>query len=307
MKAAGLNFSDLLASKGLYPDAPRPPAVLGYEASGVVDAVGGGVEGALVGRRVMAVSKFGAHTDTLCVAAQQVTAMPDSMTFEEAAAIPVVYVTAYHMLHRIASVRPGESILIHQAAGGVGIAALQLCGELAGMTTFGTASSAKHDVLRRIGCLHPIDYRSTDYAKEVRRLNGGRGVDIVLDALGGSDWRKGYDLLNPCGRLICFGFANLAAGKSRNLLRVLPQLMSVPKFNPMRLMSDNRSVAGINMGHFDFAAEMFDDELRAVIGLYEKGIVKPVIDTVVPFSEMAVAMGRLDDGKNVGKIVLVPG
>lgn len=306
VKAAGLNFSDLLASQGLYPDAPRPPAILGYEASGVVDAVGDGVDGSLVGRRVMATSKFGAHTDTLCVAAELVMAIPDSMSFEQAAAIAVVYVTAYHMLHRVACLQPGESILIHQAAGGVGIAALQLCGEVAGITTFGTASRAKHDVLRGLGCSHPIDYRSTDYAKELRRLNNGKGVDIVLDALGGADWRKGYDLLNPCGRLVCFGFANLTMGKRRNLLNVVRKLVSVPKFNPLRLMSENRSVAGVNMAHFDFAADMFRNDLRAIIGLFEKGLVQPLIDTVAPFSEMATALGRLRDGKNIGKVVLVP-
>ena len=306
VKAAGLNFSDLLASQGLYPDAPRTPAVLGYEASGTVDAVGDGVDTRLVGRRVMAVSKFGAHTDTLCVMAPQVFSMPASMTFEEAAAIPVVYVTAYHMLHRIARIQPGESILVHQAAGGVGIAVLQLCRDLSDITTFGTASRAKHDVLRQLGCTHPIDYRSTDYAKEIPRLSGGAGVDVVLDALGGADWRKGYDLLNPCGRLICFGFANLAAGKRRNLLHVIRQLMRVPKFSPMRLLSDNRSVAGVNMGHFGFDAAMFGEDLRAVIELYDKGIVKPVIDAVVPFSEMTTALGRLRDGKNVGKVVLIP-
>src|SRR5471030_3277313 len=202
--------------------------------------------------------------------------MPDAMTFEEGAALPVNYVTAYHMLHRIARIQPGESVLIHQAAGGVGIAALQLCRNMPDITTFGTASRAKHDVLKAHGCTHPIDYRTTDYAKEVRRLTAGAGVDVVLDALGGRDWRKGYDLLKRCGRLICFGFANLSTGPKRNLLRVLTQLWRAPKFRPLKLMADNRVVAGVNLLHLD--ADENARILRDVIALYESGAVKPVID-----------------------------
>src|SRR5262252_7975292 len=138
--------------------------------------------------------------------------MPDDMTFEEAAAIPVNYVTAYHMLFRVGALRPRERVLVHMAAGGVGIAALQLCKTVEGVETFGTASASKHDVLREEGCTHPIDYRSVDYEAAVRDLTEGKGVDIVLDALGGRDWKKGFELLRPAGRLIAFGFANMSAG-----------------------------------------------------------------------------------------------
>jgi NADPH:quinone reductase-like Zn-dependent oxidoreductase len=306
VRAAGLNFADLLASCGLYPDAPRTPCVLGYEAAGIVDAVGEGVGGGLIGRRVMAMIKFGAHADTLCLGAQQIVPIPDTMTFEEAAAIPVNYLTAYHMLHRIASLRPGESVLIHQAAGGVGTAVLQLCRNVGGVTTFGTASRAKLDALRANGCTYPIDYRTADYAQEVRRLTGGSGVDIVLDALGGADWRRGYDLLKPCGRLVCFGFANLMSGSKRNMLHVLRQILRVPKFSPMKLLSDNRTVAGVNMGHLFGETAMLAEEMRAIGELYEAGVVKPLLDLVVPFSEAGVGLRRLQEAKNVGKVVLVP-
>jgi NADPH:quinone reductase-like Zn-dependent oxidoreductase len=305
VKAAGLNFADLMASYGLYPDAPRPPCVLGYEASGIVDAVGEGADAGLVGTHAIALSKFGAHADVLCVPAQNVVKMPDAMTFEEAAALPVNYVTAYHMLHRVANLRQGESVLIHQAAGGVGTAALQLCRDVAGVT-FGTASRAKHDALRAQGCTYPIDYRSTDYADEVRRITGGRGVDVVLDALGGTDWRKGYSLLEPCGRLVCFGFANLAARGKRNLPRIAAQLLTLPKFSPLKLMADNRAVAGVNIGHLDFASEMLAQEMRDILRLYEAGIVKPLVDLAVPFAEAAAGLRRLQQGKNIGKVLCIP-
>ena len=306
VKACGVNFADILASHGLYPDAPRTPCVLGYEVSGIVDAVGANVETAVIGTRVLSMTKFGGYADVVCVPAQDVAAMPEAMTFEEGAALPINYVTAYHMLHRIARIQPGELVLVHQAAGGVGIAALQLCRTIPDITTFGTASRAKHDALKAQGCRYPIDYHSTNYAKEIRRLTGGAGVDVVLDALGGSDWRKGYELLKPGGRLICFGFANLSVGPKRNMLRVLGQLWRVPKFSPLKLMSDNRVVAGVNVGHLDADQAVLHQALKAIIELYKSGAVKPVIDAVVPFSQAASGLERLRDGKNVGKVVLVP-
>src|SRR4051794_35707497 len=215
VRAAGLNFAEIMARQGLYPDAPRPPCVVGYETAGVVDALGEGVREFSVGTRVLALTRFGGHADTVCVPVPQVRAMPDGMTFEEGAALPVVYVTAYHLLFRVGWLRPGASVLIHMAAGGVGLAALQLCRTVPGVVTFGTASAAKHALLRDYGCRYPIDYRAVDYAAEVRKITNGKGVDLVLDPLGGEDWKKGYDLLRPAGMLCAFGFANMASGEKR--------------------------------------------------------------------------------------------
>src|SRR5690349_16952557 len=192
VRAAGLNFADIMARLGLYPDAPKPPCVVGYEAAGVVDALGSGVAGPPVGARVLALSRFGGQADVICIPAAHAVPMPAAMSFEEAAALPVNYITAYHALFRVAALRPGEKVLVHMAAGGVGIAALQLCRTVEGVETFGTASASKHGALRDEGCHHPIDYRTRDYEAEVRGLTGGRGVDVVLDPLGGRDWRKGY-------------------------------------------------------------------------------------------------------------------
>lgn len=304
VRAAGLNFADLLASQDLYPGAPKPPCILGYEAAGVVDAVGEGVDGALVGKRVMALAHFGAQAEAVCVPRRLVAIMPDAMSFEEGAALPVNFITAYHMLHRVAHVRAGESVLIHQAAGGVGIASLQICRSIGGLTTFGTASAGKLPIVKSYGCTYPIDYRATDYVLEVRRLTGGAGVDVVLDALGGADWKKGYDLLKPCGRLICFGFANLVGGDKRNLLRLLTQLRRVPKFSPLELMPRNRTVAGVNIGRLLDAASVLAEEMAELMRLYEAGAIKPHIDKVFPVADAVSAFLRLRHGKNVGKIVL---
>jgi NADPH:quinone reductase-like Zn-dependent oxidoreductase len=197
--ASGINFAEIMARQGLYQDAPPPPMVLGYEVSGFIDAVGEGVTDRSEGQRVLAITRFGGYADMVCVGATQTYAMPEQMTFEEGAALPVTYLTAYHMLFNVFRVRAGDHVLIHQAAGGVGTAASQLCRSVGGVTSYGTASKSKHDYVLSNGCDHPIDYRSVDYVEEMRRLTDGRGVDVVLDALGGSDWKKGFSLLRPGG------------------------------------------------------------------------------------------------------------
>jgi NADPH:quinone reductase-like Zn-dependent oxidoreductase len=304
--AAGLNFAEVMARQGLYPDAPKPPCVVGYEVAGVVDALGPGAAGPRVGRRVLALVRFGGHADVVCAPAEQVLEIPDEMSFEEAAALPVNYLTAYHMLFRVACLRPAERVLVHMAAGGVGIAVLQLCATVGGVTTFGTASAAKHDVLRAEGCTHPIDYRSVDYLREVRRLTDGEGVDIVLDPLGGRDWKKAMSLLRPVGRLVAYGFANLASGERRNLISLARQAIGVPVLTPLGLMNRNRSISGVNIGHLWGQAAMLREELDALLALWRAGQIKPRIDAVLPFTSAAQAHQRITERRNVGKVVLVP-
>jgi NADPH:quinone reductase-like Zn-dependent oxidoreductase len=306
VRAAGLNFADVMARQGLYPDAPPLPCVVGYEVAGHIDAVGAGVEGLAVGTRVIALTRFGGHASAVCVPAAQVLPMPEAMSFEEGAALPVNYLTAYHMLFRVAAVRPGERVLIHMAAGGVGIAVLQLCRTIEGVETFGTASASKHDAIVSHGCTHPIDYRTQDYVAEIHRLTNNKGVDVVLDALGGADWKRGYDLLRPAGRLVAFGFANMADGETRKVFRLARQVVSIPIFTPLGLMDANRSVAGVNIGHLWGETEMLVGELRALLALYNEGKIRPLVDTSFSFADAGKAHQRLTERKNIGKVVLVP-
>ncbi|HZF55148.1 MAG TPA: medium chain dehydrogenase/reductase family protein [Polyangiaceae bacterium] len=306
VRACGLNFAEVMARQGMYPDAPKPPCVLGYEAAGEVLDVGEGVSGFSPGARVIALKRFGAHAEVLSVPAAQVIPMPEGMSFEEGAALPVNYITAYHMLFRVGGLRSGERVLVHMAAGGVGIAALQLARTVPGVVTFGTASASKHDFIRGQGCDHPIDYRSVDYVEEVLRLTGGKGVDIVLDALGGKDWKRGYNLLRPVGRLIAFGFANMASGETRSIFNMVKQVLSIPLFTPLTMMDKNRSVAGVNIGHLWDEMDLLTDEMRALIELYQKGSIRPHIDLVVPFEKAADAHRRIQSRQNIGKVILVP-
>ncbi len=306
VERAGLNFAEVSARKGMYPDAPPTPCVVGYEAAGVIEKLGPGVEGPAVGTRVMALIRFGAHAEYVVIPAAQAMPIPDAMSFDEAAAIPVNYLTAYHILFRIAPLRPGMRVLIHMAAGGVGTAALQLCKTVPDVVTFGTASASKHDHLRAMGCTYPIDYRSVDYEPEILRITEKRGVDRVLDALGGHDFRKGYRLLRSTGHLICYGFANAQGPGGRTPFKLLGALARTPFFHPLGLMGDNRSVSGVNLGHLWHEQDMLIEELAEIVRLYEAGVVKPVIDGVYEFARAAEAHERIERGRNIGKVILKP-
>lgn len=306
VEAAGLNFAEVSARQGLYPDAPKPPCVVGYEGAGVVDALGEGVTEPAVGTRVLFMKRFGAHASVICTPAWLAFPIPDAMSFEHAAAIPVNYLTAYHMLFRIARVRAGDHVLVHMAAGGVGTAALQLCRTVEGVTTYGTASGSKHDYVRQHGCDHPIDYRTKDYVDEVRRLTDGRGVDVILDALGGPDWKKGYDLLAKAGILVAFGLANAISGSKRSWIHVIGQVIRIPKLNPMNMMNDNKAVAGVNLGHLWDQKPMLLEEMNAIVKLYEEGLFEPHVHAKVPFDRAGEAHAMLEGGKNLGKVLLVP-
>ena len=303
VRAFGLNFAELMASNGLYPEAPKLPAILGYELAGEIDGIGEGVERSRIGERVVAYTHFGAHAQFCCVPSQFALPIPAAMSFEAAAALPVTYLTAYHMLFVAANLRAGESVLVQMAAGGVGTAVLQLCRTVADVTTFGTASAGKHQVLRENGCTHPIDYHAVDYAAEVRRLTDDRGVDIVLDPLGARDTLKGYRLLRAGGRIVVYGFANLQRPRF-NPIHVLGQLARTPRFSPLRLMNENRGVIGVMIGHLLERAKLLHCEMRALLTLFEQGKIAPVIDCVLPLQDAATGYGRIASGENVGKVVV---
>jgi NADPH:quinone reductase-like Zn-dependent oxidoreductase len=188
----------------------------------------------------------------------------------------------------------------------VGIAVLQLCATVPGVETFGTASAGKHGTLREEGCTHPIDYRSTNYAERVRELTGGAGVDVVLDPLGGKDWATGVSLLRPVGHLVAYGFANIASGERRNPLRLVAQGLRIPRFTPLGLMSSNRSISGVNIGHLWTEAALLRTELSAVLALWQEGKIRPRIDSVHPFTAAAAAHARITKRHNIGKVILVP-
>lgn len=304
--AAGVNFADILARMGLYPEAPRTPFVPGYEVSGQVERVGAGVEGFRPGDRVAALTAFGGYSEAVCVPAGFVYAIPPNLSFEKAAAIPVNYLTAWLMLVRLANVQPGEKVLVHAAGGGVGLAALQIC-RWRGAEVIGTASASKHERLKELGVSAAIDYRNQDFEVEVRRLTNGRGVDVVLDAVGGRSVRKSYRSLAPLGRLFIFGIASIATGTRRSLLAVLKTVRSMPSFSPIRLMQENKGVFGVHLGRLWERGDILAAAAREIVDLVGRGIFDPVIACTFPFDAASEAHAYIQARRNFGKVLLVTG
>jgi NADPH:quinone reductase-like Zn-dependent oxidoreductase len=306
VKAAGINFADLMARVGLYPDAPKIPCVVGYEVAGVVDRVGKGTRFA-EGDRVFGMPRFGGYTDTLVIGERQVFRMPAKMTFEEGAALPVVYLTAYNMMLFTGTLRDGMRIFIHSAAGGVGLAAIELA-QTKNAILFGTASPGKHAFLRERGVHHPLD-SGGDWAAATRTIlddDHADGLDLVLDSVGGAAWGKSYDLLGPTGRLVAFGFSAASSGKKRSLLHAVSQFLKIRKYNPMKLMDANKTVSGCNMGHLFSRLDLLIPQFEALIALYEQGKIHPRVDKTFPFTEAAAAHHHIHDRKAIGKVLLVP-
>ncbi|MFQ5817289.1 MAG: zinc-binding dehydrogenase [Terriglobia bacterium] len=303
--AAGVNFADLLMRLGLYQHSPRPPFTPGLEASGTIEAVGAGVPSSRVGERVLALTQKGSYSEKLLVRAEQAIAIPPTMSFEDAAALPVNYLTAYHALIYMAHLRPGERLLIHAAAGGVGLAAIELA-KMVGADIFATASAAKHDFLRARGAAHTIDYHREDFEATVRARTHSRGVDVVLDAVGGESFRKSYRLLAPAGRLIVYGLSD-AVRRKRRSLRSLLALLHTPRFHPLHLIAKNRAVIGVHLGTLGRAnPALVRDQLNELFRLYAGGKIKPYVGKTFPLAEAAAAHHFLHDRKNLGKVLLLP-
>jgi NADPH:quinone reductase-like Zn-dependent oxidoreductase len=305
VRASGVNFADVMARLGLYPDAPKLPAVVGYEVAGTVDAMGPGVTAPGLGARVVAMVRFGGYSDRVVTPAGQCLPFPESLSFEKAAAIPVNTLTAWVMLVHRGAVGAGEWVLIHAGAGGVGLSALQIC-KWRGARVIATASPSKHQRLLAMGAEHCIDYTRLDFEEEVKRITGGRGVDLVLDSVAGRSFAKSYRCLAPLGRMFMFGVSSLAPGKKRNLFAAVRGLLSMPTFKPVPLMNDNRGVFGINMGHLWQEAELLQGMLQKILSLVGDGTFDPVVDRTFPFSEAAQAHHYLQGRKNFGKVVLIP-
>ncbi len=302
--ASGINFADLMARVGLDPDAPKLPCVVGYEVSGTIDEVGAGVMDFKPGDRVFGMPRFGGYTDTLVLPSEMAFKMPSGMGFEEAAALPVAYLTAYNTMLFNGNLREGSSVLIHSAAGGVGLAAIEIA-KTRNCIIYGTASESKHAFLRAQGCHHPID-SSGDLTTQMRAvMDNDRGIDLVLDPVGGKSWTDSYELLGPCGRLMCFGLSSASPGKTRSLLHAAAQLLRIKKWSPMRLIDDNKTVGGTNMSHLFGRLHLLRPQFLGLLDMFEAGQIKPRVDRTFTFEEASLAHHYLHDRKAMGKVLLL--
>ncbi|MFW5745640.1 MAG: synaptic vesicle VAT-1 family membrane protein [Spirochaetota bacterium] len=329
VRASGVNFADILARMGMYPDAPPIPCVVGYEVAGVVeaigpepppDAAGPGTTGAQttadsaaasgadehfeVGDRVAALTRFGGYATKVSVPRNHVFRMPAQMEFTTAAAIPVNYFTAYLAVARFGNLQRGERILIHNAGGGVGIAAIQLA-RAVGATVYATASSWKHERLRGLGADKLIDYRTVDWEEQIVKATSGGGVHVVIDPIGGKNLARDLRVLAPLGRLVAFGFSEPVRNGKRSLLRTLRSFLSMPRPHFLSLLNNNHAVAGLNLGHLWSEIDRLRDVGTTILEAWRDGRIAPVIAAEVPFDEPAEAHRLLEERRNLGKVVLV--
>lgn len=300
VRAAGVNFADHLARVGMYPDAPKLPAVVGYEVAGTVEAVGDGVDAGRLGERVLAGTRFGGYAETVNVAASDSVRLPEALSFEQGAAVPVNYATAWAALHGYGSLRAGERVLVHAAAGGVGIAAIQFA-KATGAEVHGTASPGKHAKLAELGVDRAIDYRRDGWWKDLGPY------DLVLDALGGTSLRRSYALLRPGGRLVGYGISNMQRGEKRSLRAAAPHALTMLRgFNLIDQLSESKAVIGLNMLRLWDDRGTLEPWITPVARALDDGTIAPVVHAAVPFAEAGEAHRILAARENVGKVVLVP-
>lgn len=250
VKASGINFADIMAKKGFYPDAPPLPTVVGYEVSGIVEKVGPAVSQTWIGKSVVAITVFKGYATHVITSVDYITEIPLGLSFIDAASLPVVYLTAWVLIYIMGGGRSGQTLLIQNAGGGVGLAALDIAKHL-GMVTIGTASKHKHKELLLRGLDHAIDYRNENVSQRVLEITGGKGCHLIIDPIGGKEWSNNFKLLRKTGKLGVFGASTLSDAADMNIFSrifaLLSFVLSIPKWSPLTLMDQNKAVFGVNL------------------------------------------------------------
>jgi len=308
VEAAGVNFADLMGRVGLYPDAPPCPYAPGYEIAGRVEEAGAQVAPTLApGARVMATTRFWGYADRVRCAEHWVVPIPDEVDFASAAAVPVNYLTAYLALIHCGAARAGDRVLVHGGAGGVGLAVLDLARPL-NVALYATAGSdEKCARLEALGVKRAFNYRTGDYAEEARRELRGGGFQLILDPLGPASFEKGLALLEPLGRIVCYGFSSLVTGSKRKLWHAVTSVLKAHKVNPITLMNQNKGIHGLNLAQLFTQRALHRRAMEEMRGLLVAGEIHPTIDKTFPLSARGAADAHiyLHERRNFGKVVLV--
>jgi NADPH:quinone reductase-like Zn-dependent oxidoreductase len=252
----------------------------------------------------MALTRFLGYADTVVVRQAQTFEKPASLSFEQAAAIPVNYLTAWQLIVVMGGLKPDETVLIHNAGGGVGLAAIDIARHI-GARIYGTASAGKHSFLKQRGLHEAIDYTRVDWTREVSRLTQGRGVELILDPLGGSEWKKSYAALRHTGRLGMFGASTATQSRLPGPLKLLSVGLGMPWFNPVLLMNRNRAVFGVNLGHLWHESAKINTWTKTLLDGVAAGWVRPHVDRTFPLAQAGEAQAYIEARKSTGKVVLV--
>ena len=297
--AAGINFADVMARLGMYPDAPKTPCVVGYEVAGTISELAEDVSGLRLGERVLAGTMFGGYASQVVAGAGDILALPEDLSFEQGAAIPVNYGTAWAGLIGYGNLQRGERVLIHSAGGGVGIAATQIA-KRAGAEVYGTASPGKHTRITELGVDHALDYTTPGWE------GGLPAFDIIMDAVGGPSFRRSYNMLRAGGRLVAFGASAVVSGERKNPVTALRTVARMPRFNIMKQMSESKAVIGLNMLSLWKDRGTLRPWIEPMEEMLRDGTVKPVVAGAYPFAEAGAAQNVITERRNVGKVVLLP-
>ena len=304
VRAIGLNFADIFGRFGVYPGTPKPPFIPGLEFSGTVEAVGPDVLHFRPGERVMGYCRLGSHAEYVLVNENYATIVPDAMSYEEGASFLATGLSAYHGIVRLATLSPGEKILIHAAAGGVGLASVQIARDL-GAEVFATAGSEeKVSFARSYGAHHVINYMQYDFAEEVLRLSGKYGVDVVMDSVGGEVFKKSWQLLAQMGRYVLFGVSAVTGKGPLSRLKAASVYTMMRPIFPPSLMGANKGIFGFNLGTLTGKEKYFREAGIELLRFYRRGVLKPVIGRIFPFEEIVEAHRFLQTRQSVGKVVV---
>ena len=299
---AGINFADTLMRLGLYQPRPPFPFTPGYEVSGTIHSLGKGVKNLQVGQRVVAAMQNGGQASHVIAQIARVIPLPDEMSLEKAASMPVTYMTAHHMLHYLGNLKSTDSVLIHGGAGGVGTAALQLC-QWAGVSKiWATASGHKADIIKQYGGI-PIDRHNQDFVEVIKQATGGKGVDHILDPISGENLKRSLKVLAMGGKVYSYGMSSAAPSSKRSLLKAYMAWRKTPKLDPMKMMSRNQGIFGVHMGTWDDEV-VIAEQLQRILEGIKVGALDPVIDSIFAVEDAAKAHQHIHDAKNVGKVLL---
>lgn len=308
--ATGVSLPDVMAREGIHPETPVVPYTPGWDLVGVVDRLGEGVSGIAIGQLVAAMPISGAYAEFVCLPQKELIPVPPGLDPAEAVSLILNYVTAYQILHRSAKVRPGQRVLIHGAAGGVGTALLQL-GRLANLEMYGTCSAQAAAAVSELGAV-PIDYQHLDFVQEIRRLTG-EGVDVVFDSIGGHHIWLSRKALRPGGKVVAYGLTGslrggrLASGRggARHRYRAI-SIFGLYIFASWLFPGHKRVVPYSIQTLKRLNPEMFRQDLMALFELLQQKKIKPLVAQRLPLSEAKRAHELLGKGGIIGKIVLIP-
>jgi NADPH:quinone reductase-like Zn-dependent oxidoreductase len=298
--ACGVSFADVLARTGVYPDERQPPFIAGREVAGTVLELGERVEGLTHGQRVVAGMKFGGYASQVCVPERDCVLLPERLTFEQGAAVPIDYATAWAALVGYGRLQAGERVLIHSASECVGIAAIQIAGCFGAAEVYGTASPTTHERLRELGVDHVLDHG------DVTVKGGLPAFDVILDPLGGRSPRTSYKLLRTGGRLVALGGSSAASHGKRKLGPALFRLARMPRFSLVKQVSESKSVIGLDMLSLWKDRETLQPWIEPLGELLQDGTIEPVIAGTFALEEAGAAHEMFTQRHNFGKVVLVP-